>query len=590
MDFRYEIQDTLRGKGINPIESNRFIFGLATIGLLIGKDKLEEIGHDILAISDKMRFTNEVFSNITDEEDKNIARLAFMMFPSIWDMKYFSLIIDIVLDFDLRHIVLDLSIYDYTMGKERECPLTNIPWVSKLVIEILKLHGGKTLYNVDCGTSEFIVGMLKNAEIERAIGYTYSEENYIISQIKAYFLDKKFDVKVTNLFTDALEDNEKVDMAYNAYPLMLRYEREEIIPMIKNWTFPFDYSRKYSANLLWIVNSLQCVKPDGIVVAFVPNGVLFNDIDKDIRKFLVENNYIDSIISFPSGIIPFTGVASSLIILQKGKTTKNIRMIDATEIYHRQRRYSLFEEEDIAKILDLYKSPDDSDEAFCVQYEDIVSNNYHLGIGKYIETGYSILNPCVLETVTKSIFRGYQIKASEYDKISVMGIDDTEYRIINVSDIRTDGYVEKDLQAVVVNDTRKFDKYCVEDGDIIITAKNTTIKTAVYREVEDYKAILTGNLIAIRPNQKKVNPYYLKAFLDSEIGEALLKSIQTGTTVFSISPNSLRELVISLPEMELQMEIADEYIKTVNEIENLLLQYNEKSAYLKRIYKNKTNR
>lgn len=69
--------------------------------------------------------------------------------------------------------------------------------------------------------------------------------------------------------------------------------------------------------MLWIINSLQSIKPDGIIIALVPNGVLFNSIDTDIRKYLVENNYIDAIISLPTGILPFAGVASSLIILKR---------------------------------------------------------------------------------------------------------------------------------------------------------------------------------------------------------------------------------------------------------------------------------
>lgn len=586
MNFRFEIQDMLRSKGIgNSLEINKAIFGIATIGLLTGKEKLDTFIHDSLIMEDRTYFMQEVFSNIS-KEGNDIARLAFMLIPNTWSGEIITRITDIILEFDLKHIILDLNIYDYAMGKD--CPLASVSWINELVIEILKVHGGKTLYNVDCGTGDFILEMFQNSNIEKAIGHTYSEENYIISKIKALFTVYKFDVVKEKFFTTSLINDEKVDMVYNSYPLMLKYEKEEIISMIDSWSFPDDtpmnFEKKYSANLLWIINSLQSIKPDGIIIALVPNGVLFNSIDTDIRKYLVENNYIDAIISLPTGILPFAGVASSLIILKKNISQYHtIKMIDATEIFCIQRRGKTFTQENIAYIVDLYKSEGHTEKSFNVTLDEIVKNDFYLGFGRYCS--YSLINPCTLGNVTRNIFRGYQINAKELDQISIENEEeDSEYRIINISDIRAEGFVSRVLKAVRIEDTRKFNKYCVKDGDIIITAKNTTIKSAIYRSHGNYKAILTGNLIAIRVNETKLNPYYLKAFLDSQQGESVIKSIQTGTSIITLNPNSLKEMKISLLDMSLQVEIAEEYMKNLNIIEDLLNKYNEAITHSSKIY------
>lgn len=587
MNFRFEIQDMLRSKGIsNPLEINKAIFGIASIGLLIGKDKFNAIIHDPLIMEERTHFIQEVSSHISKEEDNSIARLAFMLIPNTWSGEIITHITDIILEFDLKHIILDLNIYDYAMGKD--CPLASVSWINELVIEILKVHGGKTLYNVDCGTSDFIFGMFQNSNIEKAIGHTYSEENYIISKIKALFTVYKFDVVKEKFFTPSLINDEKVDMAYNSYPLMLKYEKEEIISMIDSWSFPDDiplnFEKKYSANLLWIINSLQSIKPDGVVVALVPNGVLFNSIDTDIRKYLVENNYINTIIFLPTGILPFSGVASSLVILKKNiPQCHSIKMIDATEISCLQRRGKTFTQEDIAYIVELYKSEGQTEKSFNVTLDEIVKNDFYLGFGRYCS--YSLINPCQLGNVTRNIFRGYQINAKELDQISIDNEEkDSEYRIINISDIRSEGFVSRELKAVRIEDTRKFNKYCVKDGDIIITAKNTTIKSAIYRSHGNYKAILTGNLIAIRVNETKLNPYYLKAFLDSQQGESVIKSIQTGTSIITLNPNSLKEMKISLLDMSLQVQIAEEYMKNLNIIEDLFDRYNEAIDYSSKIF------
>ena len=156
--------------------------------------------------------------------------------------------------------------------------------------------------------------------------------------------------------------------------------------------------------------------------------------------------------------------------------------------------------------------------------------------------------------------------------------------IINISDILPEGFVSKDLKPIKADDKKKYDKFVVEDGDIIITAKNTTIKSAIYRSNGDYKAILSGNLIAIRVNQKKINPYYLKAFIDSEKGEMAIKSIQTGTSIISINANSLRDMKISLlPEAE-QENIGNEYRKNLELLIELSEKYKVAANYSSQIF------
>ena len=91
-----------------------------------------------------------------------------------------------------------------------------------------------------------------------------------------------------------------------------------------------------------------------MVISFVPDGVLFNGIDEEARRYLVLNNYVDTIISLPIGILPSTAVKPSLIILKKNRNKKSIKMIDASKIYTEQRRYVYFSQEDIEEIIKLY--------------------------------------------------------------------------------------------------------------------------------------------------------------------------------------------------------------------------------------------
>ena len=117
-----------------------------------------------------------------------------------------------------------------------------------------------------------------------------------------------------------------------------------------------------------------------------------------------------------------------------------------------------------------------------------------------------------------------------------------------------------------------------------IKIRNTTIKSAIYRSNGDYKAVLSGNLIAIRVNQKKINPYYLKAFIDSESGDMAIKSIQTGTSIITINANSLKDMKVSLSSTEEQEVIGNKYKKNLELIIDLAERYKTAARYSNQIF------
>lgn len=582
MSFTSEIYDILRSVGCTKVETSKAILGIAAIGLLIGEERLENIIHDQYAMENRLHFENDVIlSGIQWEFALNgaeIKRLALELISRNIKERTLIQITEIILKENLYGIVMWTNLFE--ADPLITAPIADVESINELVISILREHGGKKLLNVNCATGRFVTDAFHNSLAEKIIGV--SSSYYDIAQIRAYFLSKDVSIyKDDSIFVSC---EEKVDMAYVTFPLISTYDKLEAIRMTDKWDFPFEIKKQYTANLLNVVNILQSVTEDGIVVALVSEGSMVNDVDSDIRKYLIDKNYIKAIISLPIGILPFARIPTSLIVLEKSKKDDFITMIDATEICRPLRRYMTFEEEHIDKIMEMYMSDDESEKCMKIKKKEIVTNNYSLGINRYKKVKEELINPCKLEDVTKSIFRGYQIAASELDKISTNDMENTEYRIINLSDINADGLMQKELRPVSIEDDRKFSKYIVEDGDIIITAKNTTFKSAIYRGANNCKAILTGNLIAIRVNKKKVDPFYLKAFLDSGIGNAMIKRIQTGTSIISISPNSLKEATISLPSIEIQEEIANQYKVTLNKMEEYLEKYNTQAQHIKNIY------
>ena len=134
-----------------------------------------------------------------------------------------------------------------------------------------------------------------------------------------------------------------------------------------------------------------------------------------------------------------------------------------------------------------------------------------------------------------------------------------------ISDIE-DGIISSDLKKIDGKEN-KYDRYLVQDKDLIISSKGTRIKIAVADNIGDRKIIANGNLIVLRVNQKELNPYYLEAYLNSSDGQTILNQIQTGSVIISINPSNLLNIKISMLPLEQQEKIGNKYLSQKKMIE-----------------------
>ena len=148
------------------------------------------------------------------------------------------------------------------------------------------------------------------------------------------------------------------------------------------------------------------------------------------------------------------------------------------------------------------------------------------------------------------IFRGKAVKSKD-SKGKIM--------VINISNINDYEIDYENLDSIDI-DERKVASYLLDDGDLLLTARGTIIKTAVF-ENQTCQCIASSNLLVIRPDKKTLNSYYLKLFFDSQIGTKLIKGVQQGFGVMNISYKDLSSIEIPLPSLEEQNSVVNEYIE-----------------------------
>ena len=74
------------------------------------------------------------------------------------------------------------------------------------------------------------------------------------------------------------------------------------------------------------------------------------------------------------------------------------------------------------------------------------------------------------------------------------------------------------------------------------------------------------NLFVIELDETKINPYYLQAFLSNDLGVAIFKNIYTGGAIPTITLDKLKKMIILFPPLEEQMDIANKYAATIDEL------------------------
>lgn len=129
--------------------------------------------------------------------------------------------------------------------------------------------------------------------------------------------------------------------------------------------------------------------------------------------------------------------------------------------------------------------------------------------------------------------------------------------VVNISNI---GDYDIDYEGLdhLQEEERKVANYLLQEGDVLLPARGTAIRTAVFHE-QTYTCIASSNVIVIRPDQKILDGYYLKVFLDSPIGNKMISGAQQGMTVMNISYKDLNVLEVPLPSIKKQQAVVTEY-------------------------------
>ena len=178
---------------------------------------------------------------------------------------------------------------------------------------------------------------------------------------------------------------------------------------------------KSKADMAFIMHCLSWLATDGVASIVCFPGIMYRGgAEKKIRKYLIDNNFIDCIIQLPPNLFYGTSIATCIMVLKKSKAENSTLFIDASKDFVKETNSNRLSNENIAHILTLYK--DRHDVQYCaklVPNSVIEENDYNLSVSTYVEAEDTreVIDIAKLNAEIQEIVAKEQVLRDEIDKI-----------------------------------------------------------------------------------------------------------------------------------------------------------------------------
>ena len=402
---------------------------------------------------------------------------------------------------------------------------------------ILDLCSGKGIFLNEC------------AKINPNAKFTGFEINQIINIIT------KMRLLISGASLTLYKDNvlqtplyEKYDLVFSDFPWAIRTSKD----VVDDENMVVEYQRnRMKADWNFIYKAINAMKENGKAIVIVHQGTLFNTPDKNARKQVVEKGLLETVIKLPAGTYPGTNIQYSILIFSYNNTT--VQLIDATDCV--KSANSLNKKIDVEKVMKLYASSKDKCKKI-VDKDQIESTDYNLDVGRYIGDVFelNLKNPKPIKDIGV-VLGGFQYTTKSLDELDPGKGNIDIVKITNINE----GEIEYSSLPSASIDEKRVEKYILKDNDILISVKGTNIKLALVENLNDRKIIPHSNLMVIRITSTEVLPGYICSFLNSDTGQIILKSLQTGSVIINITKNSLLDMNIPIVDMDTQETIINRY-------------------------------
>ena len=295
------------------------------------------------------------------------------------------------------------------------------------VSELLTRLGtvGKTeinkVYDPACGSGSLLL------KAEKVLGQEINITTYNLCRINMFLHDIEFD-KFNIACEDTLTspqhwDDEPFELIVSNPPYSIKWAGKDDSLLINDPRFaPAGVlAPKGKADMAFIMHSLSWLAANGTAAIVCFPGIMYRGgAEQKIRKYLVENNYVDCIIQLPGNLFFGTSIATCIMVMKKNKTDNDVLFIDATKECIKVTNNNKLTEENIDRIVSVFTKREEVKHlAYVAACEEIAENDYNLSVSTYVEPEDTRekIDIVKLNAEIKEIVVREQVLRDEIDKI-----------------------------------------------------------------------------------------------------------------------------------------------------------------------------
>jgi type I restriction enzyme M protein len=255
------------------------------------------------------------------------------------------------------------------------------------------------VYDPACGSGSLLLKFAKVLGKENVRNGFFGQEinitTYNLCRINMFLHDinyEKFDIAHGDTLIDPHHwDDEPFEAIVSNPPYSIKWDGDANPLLINDERFtPAGVlAPKSKADLAFVMHALSWLATNGTaaIVSF-PGAMYRGGAEQKIRKYLVDNNYVDAVIQLPADLFFGTTIATCILVLKKNKPDNKILFIDASKEFIRGSAKNKLKIEDGIcgkKILDCYVNRT-TEEHFSrlVEHKEIVEKEYNISVGTYV--------------------------------------------------------------------------------------------------------------------------------------------------------------------------------------------------------------
>jgi len=252
------------------------------------------------------------------------------------------------------------------------------------------------VYDPACGSGSLLLKFAKVLGTDNVGGFYGQEINlttYNLARINMFLHDvnfEKFDIAHGDTLLDPQHwDDEPFEAIVSNPPYSIKWEGDANPLLINDERFaPAGVlAPKSKADLAFTMHMLSWLAVNGTAAIVEFPGVLYRGgAEQKIRKYLVDNNYVDAVIQLPPDLFFGTTIATCIIVLKKSKTDNAVLFVDASAQFKRVGNKNKLQPENQERILDLLAQRQSVEhEAALVSNVDIADNDYNIAVSSYVQ-------------------------------------------------------------------------------------------------------------------------------------------------------------------------------------------------------------